>query len=228
MEVNGVWWPPSSSKRVGRVIPVRWVRFLPPPPASEAKLRRAQPPRAGARATNEHGAKPSRRTPRIASADRATRRGTDDPAQSFRRRRRQGPLPRVGRSRGTHDRLRARLGPQPPVVGGSVADAVAPRTCAHARPAGVRAQPTCRSPRHCGGASSAARRIPRRDDEWSGRVDGRVARWSGERGVGWRGPAGTRRPPARPSPPPPPSFSSPPPFLWGGGGAPAIVGGLLL
>src|SRR5947207_11205938 len=30
-EVNGVWWPPSSSKRVGRVIPVRWVRFLPPP-----------------------------------------------------------------------------------------------------------------------------------------------------------------------------------------------------
>ena len=30
-EVNGAWWPPSSSKRVGRVIPVRWVRFLPPP-----------------------------------------------------------------------------------------------------------------------------------------------------------------------------------------------------
>ena len=31
-EVNGVWWPPSSSKRVGRANPVRWVRFLPPPP----------------------------------------------------------------------------------------------------------------------------------------------------------------------------------------------------
>ena len=31
-EVNGVWWPPSSSTRVGRAIPVRWVRFLPPPP----------------------------------------------------------------------------------------------------------------------------------------------------------------------------------------------------
>src|SRR5690242_15918533 len=30
-EVNGVWWPPSSSKRVRRVIPVGWVRFLPPP-----------------------------------------------------------------------------------------------------------------------------------------------------------------------------------------------------
>jgi len=30
-EVNGVWWPPSSSKRVGRALPVRWVRFLPPP-----------------------------------------------------------------------------------------------------------------------------------------------------------------------------------------------------
>src|SRR5204862_5017209 len=27
-EVNGVWWPPSSSKRVGRVVTVRWVRFL--------------------------------------------------------------------------------------------------------------------------------------------------------------------------------------------------------
>jgi len=35
-EVNGVWWPPSSSKRVGRVIPVRWVRFLPPPPTTYA------------------------------------------------------------------------------------------------------------------------------------------------------------------------------------------------
>ena len=33
-EVNGVWWPPSSSKRVGRVHPVRWVRFLPPPRVS--------------------------------------------------------------------------------------------------------------------------------------------------------------------------------------------------
>src|SRR5262245_29068719 len=32
-EVNGVWWPPSSSKRVGRALPVRWVRFLPPPPS---------------------------------------------------------------------------------------------------------------------------------------------------------------------------------------------------
>ena len=31
-EVNGVWWPPSSSTRVGRANPVRWVRFLPPPP----------------------------------------------------------------------------------------------------------------------------------------------------------------------------------------------------
>src|SRR5262249_38079116 len=30
-EVNGAWWLPSSSKRVGRVLPVRWVRFLPPP-----------------------------------------------------------------------------------------------------------------------------------------------------------------------------------------------------
>ena len=34
--MNGVWWPPSSSKRVGRVSPVRWVRFLPPPPISPA------------------------------------------------------------------------------------------------------------------------------------------------------------------------------------------------
>src|SRR5436190_11146294 len=36
-EVNGVWWPPSSSKRVGRAIPVRWVRFLPPPPIRREK-----------------------------------------------------------------------------------------------------------------------------------------------------------------------------------------------
>ncbi len=35
LEVNGVWWPPSSSKRVGRALPVRWVRFLPPPPITQ-------------------------------------------------------------------------------------------------------------------------------------------------------------------------------------------------
>ena len=42
-EVNGVWWPPSSSTRVGRAIPVRWVRFLPPPPFTRSAGRTCGP-----------------------------------------------------------------------------------------------------------------------------------------------------------------------------------------
>ena len=66
-EVNGVWWPPSSSKRVGRVLPVRWVRFLPPPPITHLQ---PGPRRALTRSSRNRTPASKRRNQRVRQARR--------------------------------------------------------------------------------------------------------------------------------------------------------------